>query len=507
MVNAFVIVVGLVFLYFVIIFLLKRFGLFEKLNLSLFGPILMIRTQWGKKFIKNLARLERFWKWFANVGIVITHMSMLMMFFILIMSAIGSTIKRIEPVPASDILVIPGVNRMIPLYYGLIALLVGIIVHEFSHGILAYVGKLRVKSLGLLLLVIPIGAFVEPDDKELKSAPRLKRMRVYAAGPTMNIVIGLVCALIFSWGMMGALTPRDEGVMIFSVTRDYPAEEAGIKPGTIISNMTIYHIMEENASATCDMEYYGELPFYELDPGLIDRKGISNDTYSWLHGVGKNFTVDHFEIKDHASFSEALGLTSPGDKLDVYGRINEEAGTHTNITLANKYNYTERAEDRDKGFLGVHAQDPGKFIEILHRPIGSADSLGEATLNVFMYSIMLPMNPDIMPLHAPITDMYDIHPFWSFLGRGGFWFLANTFYYIFWLNILIGTFNTLPSIPVDGGFIFKDTLGAIMDRLKIMKSEEKRERLAKGISIFTALLVGSLLLFIIFFPRIRVLFG
>ena len=507
MASAFLIVVGLIFLYIVIIIILRRLSLFEKLNLSLFGPILLVRTQRGKRLIKKLAHLRRFWTWYGNVGLVITYISMLMMFLILIMSAIGSTMKQVQPVPASDILVIPGVNKLIPLYYGIIALIIGIIVHEFSHGILAFVGNLKVKSLGILMLVIPIGAFVEPDDKELKAAPRLKRMRVYAAGPTMNIVVGLLCALIFSWGMMGAVTPKYEGVMVFSISKDYPAEEAGIEPGMIVSNMTLYHILPENGTQASgnDTVYFGNVTYAELDPGLVRSNHIMNDSYSWLLAEGMNYTVEHFVIEDHISFSDALALSAPGDKLDIHGLLKGDVRSHTNITLADKYDYIETEENRGKGFLGVHAQDPDTFIEILNHPVSSADSFSGAMLNLFMYSVMLPMNPDIMPLHAPITDMYEINGFWSVLGDDGFWFLANTLYYVFWLNILIGTFNTLPSIPVDGGFIFKDTLGAIMDRLNIMKNEKKRERIAKAVSVFSALLVASLIIFIILFPRLRAL--
>ncbi|MDP7266101.1 MAG: site-2 protease family protein, partial [Candidatus Thermoplasmatota archaeon] len=190
MANGYIIFFGLITVYMAAIIFLKRTGYFDKLNMSLLGPILMIRTQRGKKAIAKIAKLKRFWKWFANIGLGITYLSMFMMFGVLILSTIGSTMKEIEPVPASDILVIPGVNNLIPLSYGIIALIIGIVVHEFSHGIMALVAKLKVKSMGVLMLVVPIGAFVEPDDKELKGTTRIKRMRLYASGPTMNIVVG-----------------------------------------------------------------------------------------------------------------------------------------------------------------------------------------------------------------------------------------------------------------------------------------------------------------------------
>ena len=76
-------------------------------------------------------------------------------------SEIAPEVKEILPGPEA-MLPIPGINPILPLEYVvyiLIAFIVAIIVHEFSHGILTFASKLKVKSLGLLYLVIPIGAF------------------------------------------------------------------------------------------------------------------------------------------------------------------------------------------------------------------------------------------------------------------------------------------------------------------------------------------------------------
>jgi len=515
MANGYIIVFGLIFVYMTLIIILKRTGYFDKFNMALLGPILMIRTQRGKRAIAKIARLKRFWNWFANIGLGITYLSMFMMFGILILSTIGSTMREIEPVPASDILVIPGVNNLIPLSFGIIALIIGIVVHEFSHGIMALVAKLKVKSMGVLMLVVPIGAFVEPDDKELKSTIRIKRMRLYAAGPTMNIVVGLICAGIFSWGMMGSLSPVEEGVMVYSLSVDYPAEEGGLEVGMLITDLTVYrNITDDNISKDTYKLMYeageihnGSSSFNDLDPELIQQKKISNDTFTWLVNnladPNASFTITHIDVQDYPSFSNGLAVLSNQDKIDIGIYNKGDRKTFTNITLVDKYIHTNEEKDKGKGFLGVGVQDPQKIIEILHRPIASADSAGEAGMNLATYSIMLPMNTRIMPFHSPFTDVYEVGGFWSLLGDSGFWFLANTFYYLFWLNILIGTFNTLPCIPVDGGFIFRDTLAAILEKTGKKISKKKRDRVTSIVSVVTALSIGFMILFIIFFPRMR----
>ncbi len=83
-----------------------------------------------------------------------------------------------------------------PLGYGLIALVTVIVVHEFAHGILARAEGIRIKSIGVLLLAIIPGAFVEPDEEEVKKANRLSKLRIYAAGSIFNIGFAAIALVI-----------------------------------------------------------------------------------------------------------------------------------------------------------------------------------------------------------------------------------------------------------------------------------------------------------------------
>jgi len=93
---------------------------------------------------------------------------------------------------------VPGTNFKIPFFEGWLALIMIMIVHELAHGILARKVGIKVKSLGLLLLgFFPIGAFTEPDEKELRNAKSKDQLMVYAAGPVFNLVFTLVVFIIF----------------------------------------------------------------------------------------------------------------------------------------------------------------------------------------------------------------------------------------------------------------------------------------------------------------------
>ncbi|MCD6414302.1 MAG: site-2 protease family protein [Candidatus Diapherotrites archaeon] len=105
-----------------------------------------------------------------------------------------------QPVMAGAAPAIPGVyvrgSFMLIPWYGWFVFPILIFVHEMSHGILSRIGKIRVKEAGLMLLgFIPMGAFVEPDDEQLASAPLIPKLRVLAAGSMANYALALVLML------------------------------------------------------------------------------------------------------------------------------------------------------------------------------------------------------------------------------------------------------------------------------------------------------------------------
>ena len=93
----------------------------------------------------------------------------------------------------------PGYDIFIPLKYAVIALITVLISHEFAHGVLARVHKMKLKSVGLLTLgVIPVGAFIEPDEEELKTRKSIERMRVFTAGSFSNLLVAVAAIAILT---------------------------------------------------------------------------------------------------------------------------------------------------------------------------------------------------------------------------------------------------------------------------------------------------------------------
>ena len=206
-------------------------------------PLLMWKTQRLRGFIDRLAnRAPRFWKWYMNIGIVISTGFMILMAIALVYS-----LKTLLDTPTVSLIVpgveVPGSPIFIPLLSGLIGLATVLIVHEFSHGILSRVEKININSIGLLLFAIIPGAFVEPDEEELNELSRPAKMRIYVAGSMANLSLAAI-ALIIMLTISSFVMPvvfEDDGVVINRLTDDANAKNY-MSEGMIIksiNNLTV----------------------------------------------------------------------------------------------------------------------------------------------------------------------------------------------------------------------------------------------------------------------------
>jgi len=139
---------------------------------------------------------------------------------------------------------LPGINPMLPIVYGWIAIVVAIVIHEGGHGIIARHAGFKVKSSGMLFfLFVPIGAFVDVDEEQIKKARARPALKVMAAGVGGNIIFGAVCLLLL-FVLVGGLSPAVNGVYVNSVVDGMPAQEAGLMPKDIfvsIDNIPVHN--------------------------------------------------------------------------------------------------------------------------------------------------------------------------------------------------------------------------------------------------------------------------
>ncbi len=200
------------------------------------------RTKRFSSIIDSVARASpKFWKVFGTIGVIVAFGAMAFGLYSISQAAelaLSGKIKEpaaglVLPIPSSQPASIPGVIG-IPFWFWIITIAIILIPHEFMHGVIARMEKVKLKSVGLLLLAIFPGAFVEPDEKQLAKKGIWPRLRVFAAGSFINILIGLSALFIvqtFLWG--AAVQP---GLLITSVAPDSPADLAGLKQGMLIED-------------------------------------------------------------------------------------------------------------------------------------------------------------------------------------------------------------------------------------------------------------------------------
>ncbi len=195
---------GAIVLWSLLLYVLQTRGLLERRGLAPSpppaGPFLMWKTLRGRQLIDRLARPKRFWRVFGDIAIVLVALTMIGTTALLAWEAtlVQNAAIRNNPPSPETLLGLPGINPIIPLGYGILGLAVAIILHEFSHGILSRVANIKIRSLGLIFLIFPIGAFVEPDEDELRALPRRERGRLYAVGPATNVLLAVLFATLFS---------------------------------------------------------------------------------------------------------------------------------------------------------------------------------------------------------------------------------------------------------------------------------------------------------------------
>ena len=215
-------------------------GHLQKYNMDLVWgrSFLMWRTDWGKDFIEKISQNKPFWRRVGDIWVVTVFVIMILMFSLLVWQAtLAWQIPKTSAVSPKMMIGLPGVNPVIPLWYGILALVIAMVIHEFSHGILSRVANVKVKALGLLLFVFPVGAFVEPDEEEMKAMKKWERMRLYAAGPGSNMVIALIFSFLFSSVMVASLEPAEDGLLLYSVSTDYGGAEAGLEPWMLLTTI------------------------------------------------------------------------------------------------------------------------------------------------------------------------------------------------------------------------------------------------------------------------------
>ncbi|HVC26585.1 MAG TPA: site-2 protease family protein [Nitrososphaerales archaeon] len=332
-----------------------------------------------------------------------------------------SSIQTISPLAN---FLLPGLNPYLPLSVWL-AVIVAVVIHEASHGIVARSLGLKIKSAGVLLLAfLPIGAFVEVDDKQLKQARSRDSLRVLGAGSGINFIVGVACILLLIL-TVSAMTPAVKGAAIVGVVPDSPtlhspASIAGIRPGDFI-------VAINNSPVT--------------DLGVI-RNGsftVGEKVNLTVWRSGQTMTIDNVVL---SNYTETV--------------VNETSGQSTQVTYP---------------FLGV---DAASYASLQGTASAYASHYKSSPIAYLVEIPTFGQAQYLVPFSSVLSGFYT-----SPLGA-----LTPTvtlaLYWMFFVNFNLAIFNSLPIYPMDGGQAFESFLrGAGKGKI----SDELARRVTTGVTL------------------------
>ena len=399
------------------------------------GPCIMIKTE-RVGFFDTLARPKKLLYAYATAGVLITLLCAVVVTVMFLVSGILSLTVQTDPIPPQDLLLIPGLNSYVPSTFAVwFALFFAMIIHEAGHGIISRVEKMRVKSTGLLTLIIPIGAFVESYGEDVEKATLGSKLRMFAAGITNNMVVGTICLVLLA-ALLGMAVPGDHPY-VYGVYSGYPAEEAGAPPGLIVTDIdgTAVYSLEDVTLALSDTK-----------PGQVITL---NGEYK---GAPQSYDITLAAIPD-----------------DLESSITDtESGT---------------------GFIGISFSDPQTLVDALHM-MTHPKSFAEGAA-AFMAFLVLPFSSmaGMDVLGFIVADSPDpailAAPFF------GYWGIVHLLFWCAWLNLLLGIFNALPLGGLDGGQMLRESLRHLCRKIGV---DEKRAFQICGMVTYVLILVVVLMI-------------
>jgi len=399
-----------------------------------FGMVLMVRTKKGQSTLENVSKPRKFWRIYGEASLWVCWISMAVIALLLILAIYSAiTVDTNQPAPSpSELVAIPGINPIIPLGWGVVAFVVCLVIHELGHGIQARAHGMRVKSFGLLMAgPLPLGAFAEPEYNELVNSPRRERQRMFAAGPATNIFAALILMILLGQ-VAGQFVSETDGVHSSAIIVDQPAEEAGLLAFDVIVSI--------NGSEITD-----EQDFIDVMEDITAGQIVDMEVVRYETGETEIITVN---MTDKYQYYIDLGwdpetLESIGvEEGDAFLGVSSLAG----------------------GTAGVERLAGWAHPDFESSPLGYVIAVPIGTVNI----LITPFQNQGVAIHPAQEEMLSAGDGFlaNTIGLSGLLFLVNLFFWLIWVNILLGFTNLIPMIPFDGGHLFKDIVNGVMNGIR-----------------------------------------
>ena len=339
-------------IYWALIFWLKKKGILSKYNITAYGPILMIETDKGLYFLDKIATPKRFWRLFANIGIVLMFAGMIFMFLLVVFSDIaliqsiltGNVMEPNELTEIQNIFLIPGINQFIPFVWGLIALLVAVFIHEMMHSVLARVEGVRVHSVGLITALFPIGGFAKIDDRQLYG-DELDILDEDVASPTEFNDLTASIEEIREHEQKAAENAAANAVPDVSTTVPISKKANDSSAPKVATKTQRSRILAAGVMSNFCVALIAAMLFFGPVIGAMEPIGtlqiMDSENFSMESGLQKDMIlteINGIAVDNATSVTKALENVTPGDPVTVRASQNRQIETYTIPTNASSEN-------------------------------------------------------------------------------------------------------------------------------------------------------------------------
>ena len=280
----------------------------DRKNIEFKYIMVLRRTKRGIKIIDSIAKLSpKFWNFVGLIAIPICVL--LMVIGVFLMTFIAGTIIAGDQDRPGVSLILPSLSSdqqfglggyayFIPIWFWLILIVILLVPHEVFHGIIARAVKVPLKSVGLMLLLVLPGAFVEPDEKKLKNARRLDRLKVFSAGAFANVLTAVILFMLLNF-VFQPMVVSGVGMKIYNVTDSSPAQIAGLQQNMTITEINSIKLDKDSRNPIGDI-----IVNQNLGPG--NNISIKTDN--------KTFVLELAEHPENRS-KPLIGITTVGPVL------------------------------------------------------------------------------------------------------------------------------------------------------------------------------------------------
>ena len=377
------------------------------------GGLILIHTPFGLKFFDKVAK-TKVARVYARFNVYLMPVITVAAIFLIISSLVFLSSNSAVRAGARDLgvranLLIPGLNPYLPWTFGWLALVVTVIIHEAGHGIVARVYNIKVESTGLLLVLgLPIGAFVNISPDELSKSTLKQKSAILTAGPLNNIITAVV-SLAALYFIVSTLTPIPTnsapqfGLNVLGVGEHSLAGSIGLSKGSIVETVAGHKVQS-----------IGDL-------GKFLRSNLGNTVaITWKDNTGHEVT-----------------------------------------RIANLPKHVQA----NQGILGISIGVSLGPVQAL-QSYKSAFDIGS---NPASHMILLTPPTIGAGIDVPFSDMMAPKYQSSVLGSA-FAPVANIFYWLMFVSFNVAIFNALPIGPLDGGqlynYLMESRLGSKPEKLR-----------------------------------------